>query len=65
LKDELIRALVQPNNIGCGHIKNMMKSPVDYQMSTDVMRYFIRAFFEYMWLEGIQLVNHYFIISHA
>ena len=52
LKDVLLRELVLPSNIGCGHIKNMMKTPSDYKMSSDVMKYFLRSFFEYMWLEG-------------
>jgi len=48
---------VLPSNIGCGHITNMMKTPVDYKMSSDVMKYFLRAFFEYMWLEGASIVQ--------
>jgi Na+/H+-translocating membrane pyrophosphatase len=51
LKDLLLRELVLPANIGCGHVKNMMKTPDDYLMGTSVMKYFLRAYFEYMWLE--------------
>lgn len=41
--------ILEPNNIGCGHLKLMLLDPAAYGISRKVLHGLIRAFFDVMW----------------
>ena len=45
----LLDHLLEPNNIGCGHLKLMLLDPAAYGMSRKVLHGLMRAFFDVMW----------------
>lgn len=49
LKNDLMTALLKPENIGCLHLKSIMKNPESYDVRPDLVRYFMRSFFTILW----------------
>ncbi len=45
----LLDHLLEPNNIGCGHLKLMLQDPAAYGMSRKVLQGLMGAFFDVMW----------------
>ena len=50
-------ALLKPENTGCMHLKSILKNPESYDMRLDLIRYFIRSFFNVLWNKQIDLHN--------
>ena len=49
LKNDLMTALLKAENIGCLHLKSILKNPENYDIRADLIRFFIRAYFTIMW----------------
>ena len=47
----MLQSVVMPDNIGCGHLKQIMLKPDEYLTPNWITKGFLRAFFQYMWLE--------------
>lgn len=45
----LLDHLMDPANVGCGHLREMLKDPAAYGVSRKVLYGLIRAFFDVMW----------------
>jgi len=48
-QDEVFELVIQPDNIGCGHIKLVLTHPDEYQTPSNLTKYFITAYFDFMW----------------
>jgi len=48
-QQEVLNLLVLPNNIGCGHLRNVLLYPELYQVPRNMTCAFIKAFYDYMW----------------
>lgn len=46
---KLLAHLVSPDNIGCGHLKQMVIDPAAYKQSRKVLQSTMRAFFNILW----------------
>lgn len=42
-------AIMKPENIGCLHLKSILKNPENYDMRPDLARYFLKAFYTILW----------------
>ena len=42
-------ALLKAENIGCLHLKSILKNPENYDIRADLIRFFIRSYFTIMW----------------
>ena len=51
LKGPLMAQLTNYNNVGCGHLKLIMKNATQSQTPLAISTYFMTSFFQYMWLE--------------
>jgi hypothetical protein len=49
IQQQVYPMLVDPSNIGCGYLKNMMLHPDEYQTPANLTGAFIKAYFDYMW----------------
>lgn len=49
LSGRLLDELIQPQHIGCGHIKLMLTRPDDYGVRPELVRAFLDAFFRSLW----------------
>ncbi|OGF21564.1 hypothetical protein A2257_02735 [Candidatus Falkowbacteria bacterium RIFOXYA2_FULL_38_12] len=48
-REEILRKITDPENIGCGHLKLSAKDPEKYGMRNEIMQVMIRTFFEELW----------------
>jgi hypothetical protein len=55
LREDLLRALTQPENIGDLHIKMLMSEPKQYSVDKTLTEYFIKAYFDIIWSDDQQL----------
>ncbi|MCF6276541.1 MAG: hypothetical protein L3J07_01685 [Candidatus Magasanikbacteria bacterium] len=49
LRENLLNALMQADNVGCGHIKLMMKNPEEYGVRKELVQAVVRSFYELLW----------------
>lgn len=55
IQPSLIEYLLEPQNIGCGHLKLMLLNPHEYQIAPALIKTCIRAFYHKLWSDGKQL----------
>lgn len=59
LQAEALEALVKPDYIGCGHMRNLISNPEQFGVNKTIIEWFIQSFFQFMWLQepgGILIV---------
>ena len=55
LREDLLTALTQPENIGDLHIKMLVSEPKQYSVDKTLIEYFIKAYFDILWSDDQQL----------
>lgn len=48
-KEELLRYLISPENVGCTHLKKILKNPEYYSIRKELIQSLITAFYEILW----------------
>ena len=51
IRDALLEHLVQPDHIGCGHLRLMLQHSAEYGVRPELVTWFLRAYFR-RWWEG-------------
>jgi hypothetical protein len=49
IRPMLLEHLLEPANMGCGHLKLMLKNQDEYGVRPELLRGFLRAFYELLW----------------
>jgi hypothetical protein len=49
IRPVLLEHLLEPANMGCGHLKLMLKNQDEYGVRPDLLRGFLRSFYELLW----------------
>lgn len=49
LRDALIAHLTNPDNMGCGHLKLLIKEAAEYGVRPEIVRAMVKAYFTEMW----------------
>ena len=49
IREAMLEHIVEPGNIGCGHLRLSMQHPGDFQVRTEALAAFFRAFFRQRW----------------
>ena len=55
LQDVLLEQLVQPDDMGCGHVRLMLVHPDDYGIRRELVESFLRAFYRLWWAGAPEL----------
>lgn len=45
----LMDLLMKPDNIGCSHVKKLVRNPEFFSIRVDLVKQFLRAFFSILW----------------
>lgn len=59
LHSEALEALIKPDYIGCGHMRNLISNPEKFGVNKTIIEWFIQSFFQFMWRQepgGILIV---------
>lgn len=49
LEDALLERLIEPSNVGCGHLRSMLIDPEDFLVRKELPSDLLRAVFRHMW----------------
>jgi len=56
LRTALLEHLIQPNHVGCGHLRLALTNPSDYKLRPELLTAFFRAFYTELWAGARDLV---------
>jgi hypothetical protein len=48
-QEAALALLLQPDYVGCPHIRLMMLKPTEYEVRTEITQWYLAAFYDFMW----------------
>ena len=48
-QEAALALLLEPDYVGCPHIRLMMLKPTEYEVRTEITQWYLAAFYDFMW----------------